>query len=213
MPTAASSSSSSSLCKHHAAASRRRIRVCVVVSLAVLLLTLAVGALAITALRPHPADTTISSIRLTSVSLSPGPGRLSLNVTLDAVLAIHNPSRVASFAHSPGHALVYYRGGVAAEAAVPPGRVAAGGSESVTVSVAVLADRLLLAPRLYDDVVGGGGRELPLAVQTTLPGTVTVLGLLRRRAVVFTACKVTVSVRRPAEQSSSTSSCRYRTKF
>ena len=75
-------------CDHHSAASRRRLRVCFIVSLAVLLLLLAVAVavLAITALRPHPADTTISTIRLTSVSLS--PSRLSLNVTLDVVLSI-----------------------------------------------------------------------------------------------------------------------------
>uniref|UniRef100_A0A453GJL2 Late embryogenesis abundant protein LEA-2 subgroup domain-containing protein n=1 Tax=Aegilops tauschii subsp. strangulata TaxID=200361 RepID=A0A453GJL2_AEGTS len=92
MPTAA--------CDHRsaaAAASRRRLRVCFIVSLAVLLLlAVAVAVLAITALRPHPADTTISTIRLTSVSLSPG---LSLNVTLDVVLSIRNPGPVASFAH------------------------------------------------------------------------------------------------------------------
>jgi hypothetical protein len=106
MPTAA--------CDHHsatAAASRRRLRICFVVALAVLLL-LAVAA-AIMALRPHPADTTISTIRLTSMTLSPG---LSLNATLDVVLSIRNPSLVASFTHDAGRAEVYYRGMVAAEA-------------------------------------------------------------------------------------------------
>ncbi|CAM0957185.1 unnamed protein product [Alopecurus aequalis] len=201
MPTAA--------CKHHNAASRRRLRVCAVVSLAViLLLAAAVAAMAITALRPHPADTNISAIRLTSVSLS--PGSLSLNVTLDAVLSIRNPSPVASFAHGTGRAEVYYRGVLAADADVPPGRVGAGGAETVTVRITVLADRIAsYAPQLYGDMVGAAG-DVPLTVRTTVPGTVMVLGLLRHHADVITVCDVTVSVSRPGAQSSS---CRYRTKF
>ncbi|KAM3335510.1 hypothetical protein ACQJBY_029789 [Aegilops geniculata] len=203
MPTAA--------CDHHsaaAAASRRRLRVCFIISLAVLLLlAVAVAVLAITALRPHPADTTISTIRLTSVSLSP---RLSLNVTLDVVLSIHNPSPIASFAHGAGRAEVYYYGALAADANVPPGRIGAGGTNVVTVRLTVLADRLAgYAPQMYGDMFGGAG-DVSLTVRTTVPGTVTVLGLLRHHAVVLTVCDVVVSVRRPGAQSSS---CQYRTKF
>ncbi|KAI5002427.1 hypothetical protein ZWY2020_027077 [Hordeum vulgare] len=204
MPTAA--------CDHGSAAataSRRRLRVFVVVSLALLLLlTMAFAVLAITALRRHPADTTISTIRLTSVSLS--PGRLSLNVTLDVVLTIRNPSPVASFAHDAGLAEVYYHGVLAADATVPPGSIGAGGTNVVTIRLTVLADRLAgYAPQLYGDVLGGAG-DVSLAVRTTVPGTVTVLGLLRHHAVVLTVCDVVVSVRRPGAQSSS---CQYRTKF
>ncbi|XP_045090287.1 uncharacterized protein [Aegilops tauschii subsp. strangulata] len=195
-------------CDHHSAASRRRLRGCFIVSLAVLLLlTVAVAVLAITALRPHPADTTISTIQLTSVSLSPGH---SLNVTLDVVLSIRNPSPIASFAHGAGHAEVYYHGALAADANVPPGRIGAGGTNVVTIRLTVLADRLALyAPQLYSDVLGGAG-GVSLTVRTTVPGTVTVLGLLRHHAVVLTVCDVVVSVRRPGTQSSS---CHYRTKF
>ncbi|VAH84770.1 unnamed protein product [Triticum turgidum subsp. durum] len=201
MPTAA--------CDHHSAASRRRLRVCFIVSLAVLLLlVVAVAVLAITALRPHPADTTISTIRLTSVSLS--PSRLSLNVTLDVVLSIRNPSPVASFTHDAGRAEVYYHGTLAADANVPPGRISAGSTNVVTVRLTVLADRLAgYAPQLYGDLLGGAG-DVSLTVRTTVPGTVTVLGLLRHHAVVLTVCDVVVKVRRPGAQSSS---CQYRTKF
>ncbi|VAH68715.1 unnamed protein product [Triticum turgidum subsp. durum] len=199
-------------CEHHsaaAAASRRRLRICFIVSLAVLLLLLAVAVavLAITALRPHPADTTISTIRLTSVSLSPG---LSLNVTLDVVLSIRNPSLVASFAHDAGRAEVYYHGALVADANVPPGRIGAGSTNVVTVRLTVLADRLAgYAPQLYGDVLGGAG-DVSLTMRTTVPGTVTVLGLLRHHAVVLTVCDVVVNMRRPGAQSSS---CLYRTKF
>lgn len=207
---AAAASSSGSLHKHHSAAvaaSRCRLRVCVVVSLAaLLLLAVAVAALALTALRPRPADATLSSLRFTSLSLSPG---LSFNVTLDAVLAIRNPSPVAAFAHAAGRAEVYYRGALAADADVPAGHVGRGGAESVTVRLTVLADRLAgYAPQLYGDVVGAG--DVPLTVRTIVPGTVTVLSVLRRHVVVLTVCDVAVSVRRPGAQSSS---CRYRTKF
>ncbi|KAF7032904.1 hypothetical protein CFC21_044036 [Triticum aestivum] len=203
MPTAA--------CDHHsaaAAASRRRLRVCFIISIAVhLLLAVVVAVLAITALRPHPADTTISTIRLTSVSLSPG---LFLNVTLDVVLSIRNPSPVASFAHDAGRAEVYYHGALAADANMPPGRIGAGSTNVVTVRLTVLADRLAgYAPQLYGDVLGGAG-DVSLTVRTTVPGTVTVLGLLRHHAVVLTVCDVVVSMRRPGTQSSS---CQYRTKF
>ncbi|VAH84710.1 unnamed protein product [Triticum turgidum subsp. durum] len=203
MPTAA--------CDHHsaaAAASRRRLRVCFIISIAVLLLlAVVVAVLAITVLRPHPADTTISTIRLTSVSLSPG---LFLNVTLDVVLSIRNPSPVASFAHDAGRAEVYYHGALAADANMPPGRIGAGSTNVVTVRLTVLADRLAgYAPQLYGDVLGGAG-DVSLTVRTTVPGTVTVLGLLRHHAVVLTVCDVVVSMRHPGAQSSS---CQYRTKF
>ncbi|VAH84726.1 unnamed protein product [Triticum turgidum subsp. durum] len=198
MPTAA--------CDHRSAASRRRFRVCFLVSLAVLL-AVAVVVLAITALRPHPTDTTISTIRLTSMSLSPG---LSLNVTLDVVLSIRNPNPVASFAHGAGRAEVYYHGALAADANVPPGRISAGSTNVVTVRLTVLADRLAgYAPQMYGNVFGSAG-DVSLTVRTTVPGTVTVVGLLRHHAVVLTVCDVVVSVRRPGAQSSS---CHYRTKF
>ncbi|KAF0928127.1 hypothetical protein E2562_037951 [Oryza meyeriana var. granulata] len=205
---AAAHSSSGTLCKHHGAASLRRLRVCVVVSVTAFLLLAVVAAavLAVAAARPRPADATVTALRLASLSVSPGG---SVNATLDAVLAIRNPSPVASFAHAAGRAEVYYRGALAADAGVPPGRVAARGSDSLSVRLTVLADRLAgHAPQLYGDVVGSG--DVPLTVRTTVPGTVTVLGVLRHRVVVLTARDVALSVRRPGAHSSS---CRILTKL
>ncbi|CAN6338044.1 unnamed protein product [Urochloa humidicola] len=206
---ATTSSSSGTLCKHHSAAttaSRRRCRVCAAVSLAALLLLLAVVA-AVLALRPRPAVATLEALRLASISVSPGGP--SLNATLDADLAIRNPSPVAAFAHDAGRAEVYYRGALAADADLPPGRVGAGGTEAMAVRLTVLADRLAArAPQLYGDLVGAG--DVPLTVRTAVPGTATVLGVLRRRVVVVTVCDVAVSVGAPGAQ---TSSCRYRTKL
>ncbi|KAG8085131.1 hypothetical protein GUJ93_ZPchr0010g7361 [Zizania palustris] len=164
--------------------------------------------MAAAALPPRPgADATVSELRLTSLSVSPGG---SLNATLEAVLEIHNPSPVAAFVHAAGRAEVYYRGALAADADVPPGRVAARGSESLVVQLTVLADRLAgHAAQLYDDVVVGAG-DVPLTVRTTVPGTVTVLGFLKRHVVVLTVCDVALSARRAGIQSSS---CRIRTKF
>ncbi|KAL6593202.1 hypothetical protein ACP70R_049086 [Stipagrostis hirtigluma subsp. patula] len=204
--------SSGALCKHHSAAAvaRRRLRICAVVTLvALLLLVVAATVLALVALRPRTAAAaTLEALRLTSLSFSPiGPSLL--NATIDADLAVRNPSTVAAFAHAAGRAEVYYRGALAADAELPPGRVAAGGTEAVTVRLTVLADRLAArAPQLYGDVVGAG--DVPLTVRTAVPGTVTVLGVLRRRVVVITVCDVAVSVRAPGTQ---TSSCRYRTKL
>ncbi|KAL5230890.1 hypothetical protein ABZP36_029666 [Zizania latifolia] len=203
-------SSSGPLFKHHGAVSRRRLSACAVVSIAALLLlaVLAAAVLAAAALPPRPgADATVSALRLTSLSVSPGG---SLNATLEAVLKIRNPSPVAAFAHAAGRAEVYYRGALAADADLPPGRVAARGSEALVVQLTVLADRLAgHAAQLYDDVVVGAG-DMPLTVRTTVPGTVTVLGLLRRHVVVLTVCDVALSARRAGVQSSS---CRIRTKF
>ncbi|KAL6624595.1 hypothetical protein ACP70R_031916 [Stipagrostis hirtigluma subsp. patula] len=205
--------SSGALCKHHSAAAvaRRHLRICAVVTLvALLLLVVAAAVLALVALRPRTAAAaTLEALRLTSLSFSPiGPSCL-LNATIDADLAVRNPSTVAAFAHAAGRAEVYYRGALAADAELPPGRVAAGGTEAVTVRLTVLADRLAArAPQLYGDVVGAG--DVPLTVRTAVPGTVTVLGVLRRRVVVITVCDVAVSVRAPGTQ---TSSCRYRTKL
>ncbi|EAY97488.1 hypothetical protein OsI_19417 [Oryza sativa Indica Group] len=208
---ASSSSSSATLCKHHGppTASRRRLRVCVAISVTALLLAAVVAAavLAVAAARPRPADATVTALRLASLSVSPGG---SVNATLDAVLAIRNPSPVAAFAHDAGRAEVYYRGALAADADVPPGRVAPRGSEALAVRLTVLADRLAgRAPELYGDVVGAAG-DVPLTVRTTVPGTVTVLGVFRRHAVVITACDVALSVRRPGAHSSS---CRVLTKL
>lgn len=119
---ASSSSSSATLCKHHGppTASRRRLRVCVAISVTALLLAAVVAAavLAVAAARPRPADATVTALRLASLSVSPGG---SVNATLDAVLAIRNPSPVAAFAHDAGRAEVYYRGALAATPTCRPG--------------------------------------------------------------------------------------------
>ncbi|XP_062230293.1 uncharacterized protein LOC133928011 [Phragmites australis] len=205
--------SSGTLCKHHSAAavsSRRCLRVCAVVSVAALLLLgVAAAVLAITTLRPRATAATLEGLRLASLSLSPGPGTPSLNATIDADLAIRNPYPVAAFAHDAGRVEVYYRGALAADADLPPGRVGAGGTEQVTVRLTVVADQLAAhAPQLYGDVVGT--KDVPLIVRMAVPGTVTVLGVLRRRVVVVIVCDLAVSVQAPGTQ---TSSCRYRTKL
>ncbi|XP_040379870.1 uncharacterized protein LOC121054427 [Oryza brachyantha] len=182
-------SSAGTVCKHHGASSAstlRRLRVCVVVSVAALLLFTAVAAtvLAFAAARPRPADAAVTALRLASLSVSPGG---SLNATLDAVLAVRNPSPVAAFAHAAGRAEVYYRGALAADADVPPGRVAARGEEALSVRLTVRADRLAgRAAELFGDVAGAG--DVALTVRTTMLGTVTVLGVLRHSVVVITAC-------------------------
>ncbi|TKW28055.1 hypothetical protein SEVIR_3G298900v4 [Setaria viridis] len=197
--------SSGTLCKHQSSASRHRCRVCAVVSLAALLLLAVVAA--VLALHPRPAVPTLEALRLASISLSPTGA--SLNATLDADLAIRNPSPVAAFTHDAGCAEVYYRGALVADADLPPGRVGAGGTEAMTVRFTVLADSLAAsAAQLYGDLVGAG--DVPLTVRTAVPGKATVLGMLRRRVVVVTVCDVAVSVRAPGAQ---TSSCRYRTKL
>jgi hypothetical protein len=204
-------------CNHHSAAavaSRRRCRVCAAVSLAALVVVaVAVAALALTALRPRATVATLEGLRLTSLSVSPGGPEAetppSLNATLDADLAVRNPSTVAAFAHDAGRAEVYYRGALAADADLPPGRVGAGGTEAVTVSLTVLADRVAtLAPQLYGDLVGAG--DVPFTVRTVVPGEVTVLVVLKHRVVVTTVCDVVMSVRSLGTE---TSSCRYWTKL
>lgn len=149
------------------------------------------------ALHPRPAVPTPEGLRLASISLSPPGASLSLNATVEADLAIRNPSPVAAFTHDAGLAEVYYRGALAADADLPPGCVGAAATEAMTVRFAVLADRLAVsAAQLYGDLVGAG--DVPLTVRTAVPGT------------VVTVCDVAVSVGAPGAQ---TSSCRYRTKF
>jgi hypothetical protein len=143
---------------------------------------------------------TLEGLRLTSLSVSRGGREVetppSLRATHDADLAVRNPSPVAAFAHDAGRVEVY-RGALAADTNLRPGRVGAGGTEAITVRLTVLAD-----------LVGAGG--VPFIVRTVVPGEVTVLGVLKHCVVVTTACDVVMSVRSLGTE---TSSCRFRTKL
>nr|CAD1828910.1 unnamed protein product [Ananas comosus var. bracteatus] len=185
------------------------LRRCALLTVAALLaLALVLVVLALTVFRPRHAVTTVDYVRLAGLRIAldvPDLG-VDLNLTLDLAITAYNPNRVG-FRYGEGDAELYYRGALVGAASIPAGEVAPRGKVRTDVELTLLAGRLAGDAALYADVVAG---EVPFATETTIPGRVTVLGVLKHHMVTYTACDITVSVRNRTVENSN---CRYRTKF
>ncbi|KAJ6846789.1 uncharacterized protein M6B38_283280 [Iris pallida] len=194
----------------HQHRSRRRLRICVLVTVAVLIsLFLLILILALTVFRPRHAVTTVESVRLAGLNAGFSLPNLSLdlNLTLLLSVAVYNPNRVSFRYADGGSADLRYRDRLVGEAVIPPGGIGSRGSAHLDVTLTVLAGRLIGDSEVYADLAGG---SVALVTYTTLPGRVSVLGIIRKHLVSYTTCDVTVDVR---NRTVSSSDCRYKTKL
>ncbi|KAF7048400.1 hypothetical protein CFC21_057178 [Triticum aestivum] len=195
-PMASSKPPTASSASHHQAGRRRRR--CLVATAAVLFALAAVLAvLFLTVLRVRDPTIRLVSTQFVgaapSFALLPTPS-LRLNLTLLVTVSVHNPNP-ASFTYADGgHANLSYRGAHVGDAEIDPGAVPSRGDAEVRVALTLEADRFAAAGgarQLAEDVES---RAMPLESATTVPGTVLLFGVFRRRAVAYSECRLEVAV-------------------
>ncbi|KAK2981876.1 hypothetical protein RJ640_010393 [Escallonia rubra] len=152
---------------------RRRRNICLAVTLFLLALVLLIVILALTVFKAKRPVNTVNSVSLKDfdLSLDIARFRVHLNITLDVNLSVQNPNKVG-FKYTDSSALVKYRGEVVGEVPLPAGKIGAGETKAMNLTLTVLADRLLSNSNAYSDVVAGA---LPLTIYTRISGKVKIL--------------------------------------
>ncbi|TVU19886.1 hypothetical protein EJB05_36149, partial [Eragrostis curvula] len=186
-------------CAHHSLQRRRRRRILLCLAFAVLALLLLAAAAAIVVLvvfRPRDPVTELLSVNATGAV--PGVVALptvtfQLNLTFLLVVRVRNPNPVA-FRHGPAGTQLLYRGAAVGDGEVPAGVVPSRGAAVVRLNMTVQADRLVAAAGiggLIADVLGG---EMEFEARTSVPGTVVILGFVKRRVEARSVCRVVIGV-------------------
>ncbi|XP_042502193.1 uncharacterized protein LOC122079632 [Macadamia integrifolia] len=148
--------------------SRRRKRcICLGWILGLLLLVVVVAViLGSTVFKPKHTVTAIKSINVEGLKVSLDPAiRVDLNLSLNMDISVKNPNK-AGFKYGNSSALLYYRGEVVGEAAIPPGNISPEGTAEMNTTVTILADRLLFDSKFYSDVLSDTGLSSDLWIRT-----------------------------------------------
>lgn len=176
---------------------RRRVLLCLAFAvLALLLLAAAVAIVLLAVLRPRDPVTELLSVNATGVfpRVVPLPAvSVQLNATFRLVVRVRNPNP-AAFRHGAATTALYYRGAAVGYGEVPPGNVPSRGAAIVRMNMTVQADRIVAAAGiagLLADVLAG---EMEFEARTQVPGTVLLLGLVKRSVEARSVCRVVVGV-------------------
>lgn len=176
---------------------RRRVLLCLAFAVLVLLLLAAAAAIALLAiLRPRDPVTELVSINATGVlpSVVQLPTvSVQLNLTFRLVVRVRNPNP-AAFRHGAATTSLYYRGAAVGYGEVPAGTVPSRGATTIRMNMTVLADRVVAAAGiggLIADMLAG---EMEFEARTDVPGTVKLLGLVKRSVEARSVCRVVIGV-------------------
>ncbi|KAF8719445.1 hypothetical protein HU200_024162 [Digitaria exilis] len=176
---------------------RRRVLLCVSFAVLVALLLAAAAAIVLLAvLRPRDPVTELLSVNATGVlpSVVNLPTvSVQLNVTFLLAVRVRNPNP-AAFRHGAATTSLYYRGAAVGYGEVPAGTVPSRGAAVVRMNMTVLADRVVAAAGIggiIADVLAG---EMEFEARTEVPGTVVLLGFVKRGVEARSVCRVAIGV-------------------
>lgn len=187
---------------------RRRLTraICITVWIVLLLVVVIMVILALTVFKARNPVVTVGSVSLRDLDFSLSSAlRVAINASIDVGISVKNPNQVG-FRYDNASALLYYDGGLVGEAPIPSGRIGAGKSIAMNLTLAVMADRLLTNSKLYSDVLAG---SLPLTTSTRISGKVPVL-LVKVKVVSYSTCNITVDI---TNRTLKDSVCKYRTRL
>lgn len=164
--------------------------------------------LAFTVFKPKRPVTTVDTVGLKNLAVSIDVLRLRLeiNLTLNVGLSVKNPNKVG-FRYKNSSAMLNYRGKLVGEAPIPADKISAGETKPMSLTLTLLADRLLSDSHLYSDVISG---EVPLSTYTKISGKVTALKIFRIHVVSTTSCDLTLFV---PNRTVGNQHCKYKTKL
>ncbi|KAJ4832514.1 hypothetical protein Tsubulata_000072 [Turnera subulata] len=191
-----------------AESSRRRRKTCLWATLGIIIaLVVLIIILAFTVFKAKRPVTTINSVTLQDMSVALGVVTMTvkINVTVDADITIKNPNRVG-FKYNNATASLNYRGQQVGVVPVPAGKISAGETMPMNVSLTVMADRLLSNSQAYADTLAG---KMPMNTFVRVSGKVNILGI-KKHVVSESSCDFDVYIvnRTIGEQN-----CKYKTKL
>ncbi|GAB4833098.1 hypothetical protein Ancab_031344 [Ancistrocladus abbreviatus] len=188
--------------------SRRRRNICLITLAFLIAIALILVILGVTVFRPRRPITIVNSVSVQDVDFSLGllPSlRVYINVTLLAGISVKNPNKVG-MKYTNSSAFLDYRGVEVGEAPIAAGRISAGQTLRMNITLTVLADRLISNSELYSDLMNG---TLPLSTRTRISGKVSVL-MFKIHVVSSTNCNLIISV---SDRKITSQSCTYKTKL
>ncbi|XP_047323879.1 uncharacterized protein LOC124927504 [Impatiens glandulifera] len=190
---------------------KQRRRRCWFICLGLILFVLAIAiillVLAFTVFKAKHPVVTVNSINIKDLNIDLDILRLQvhINVSLDIDLSLKNPNKVG-FKYTNSTSSLEYRGKVVGEFPIPAGKISAGKTVGMNITLTLMADRLLSNAQLYSDVISG---NMSLSTHTRISGKVHVL-FFKVKVVSYTACDVNVNV---INRSITDMDCRYKTKI
>ncbi|KAL2899722.1 hypothetical protein RDABS01_024804 [Bienertia sinuspersici] len=187
---------------------RKRRRCWLVVLAVVIAIVVILAILGATVFKAKRPITTVNSVALRDFDVSFDALRIKvhLNVSLDASITVKNPNKVG-LKYTDSSAFVDYRGQVVGQAPIPAGKISAGQTLPINLTLTVMADRLLDNTKsVVSDLLAG---NLPLSTRARISGKVTVL-FVKIHVVSDSSCHLNISV---SSQSISNSDCTYNTRL
>lgn len=150
--------------------------------------------LAFTVFKPKKPEIDVQRIELQDLKVSVGRSGIipkpSINITLVLVLSVHNPNK-ASFKYTQSSSRVFYHGDEVATVPIPAGAIESEGSETISTTLHVLADRLISNSHLLGDFAAG---SLPFSVSTDLSGRVKMLSIIKHHVDISSQCSLSISI-------------------
>lgn len=171
---------------------RRNRRCCLIIAAVLIGLALLLSLLGATVFKARRPITAVNSVALRNADISFDALRMNfhLNISLDAAISVTNPNKVG-FRFSDSSAFVDYRGQVVGQAPIPAGKIAAGGTLPMNLTLTLMADRFLAnSQSVFSDLISG---TLPLSTNTRISGKVTVL-FFKVHVVSYASCNLNISV-------------------
>ncbi|KAI9154177.1 hypothetical protein LWI28_022116 [Acer negundo] len=182
--------------------------ICMGILLGIIVIIIIVVILAFTVFKAKRPVIQIDSIALDdlSVSLDIARLRVNINVTVDTDISVKNPNKVG-FNYAPSYALLNYKGQLIGEVPIPAGKISAGETAGMNLTLTLMADRLLSNSEVYSDVLSGA---LPLNTYTKISGKVSILNIFKVHVVSSSSCDFTVNI---SNRTVGDRLCKYKTKL
>ncbi|KAK0584720.1 hypothetical protein LWI29_017612 [Acer saccharum] len=186
----------------------KRRNICMGILVGIIVIIIIVVILAFTVFKAKRPVIQIDSIALDdlSVSLDIARLRVNINVTVDTDISVKNPNKVG-FNYAPTSALLNYKGQLIGEVPIPAGKISAGETAGMNLTLTLMADRLLSNSDLYSDVLSGA---LPMNTYTKISGKVSILNVFKVHVVSSSSCDFTVNI---SNRTVGDRQCKYKTKL
>ncbi|GAB4856197.1 hypothetical protein Ancab_014122, partial [Ancistrocladus abbreviatus] len=171
--------------------SRRRRNICLVTLSLFFATVLILAIVGVAVFRPRRPITTVNSVSVQHMdfSLHVVPSlRVYINVTLLADVSVKNPNNVG-MKYTNSSAILDYRGVEVGQAPIAEGKISAGETLPMKVTIIVMADRIISNSELYSDLMGG---TLPLSTSARISGEVSIL-IFKIHVVSSTTCELIIS--------------------
>ncbi|KAL5698290.1 hypothetical protein ACHQM5_029349 [Ranunculus cassubicifolius] len=164
---------------------------CVWITLSVGIFFVILGAiLYFTVLKPKEPYITAYPVTLENIDFSVFPS-LKLNIALGLMVTVKNRN-YGSFRYKDTTSYISYRGGVVAQAPIIGAKIPAHGDYSISTSVQIYADKLVINPYFWSDLNSG---DFKFSSLTVFKGKVNVFNIFKVHATARSMCEISVFVK------------------